>query len=57
MRQGWTFLDHPDNSGSTLVMPGLIELIPQLARARFATLDPHAGQRLIHLFSLGAAAN
>ncbi len=52
MRQGWTFLDHPDDSGSTLVMPGIIELLPRLARARFATLDRQGGQRLAQLFAL-----
>lgn len=52
MRQGWTFLAHPDDSGSTLVMPGLIELIPHLGRSRFAALDVDGGKRLAQLFNL-----
>jgi hypothetical protein len=52
MRQGWTFLDDPIDSASTLVTPGLIELVPHVTSARFATLDAEGGQRLIQLFAL-----
>ena len=30
MRQGWTFLDDPADDGSTLIRPGLVELIGHL---------------------------
>jgi hypothetical protein len=52
MRQGWTFLDDPADDGSTLISPGLIELIPNLAPGRFPMFDADGGRRLSELFSL-----
>ncbi|MGE0702630.1 MAG: hypothetical protein AB7P22_01700, partial [Vicinamibacterales bacterium] len=52
MRQGWGFLDAPSDDGSTLILPGLIELVPQLTQARFATLDAEGGRKLAELFGL-----
>jgi hypothetical protein len=52
MRQGWTFLDDPADDGSTLILPGLIELSRFLRPARFASLDNEGGQGLIRLFNL-----
>lgn len=52
MRQGWTFLDDPAEDGSTLILPGLIELIRHVRPARFATLDTDGGKRLAELFGL-----
>lgn len=52
LRQGWAFLDDPAADGSTLVLPGLIELAEELMPARFTTLRPEAGRRLADQFSL-----
>lgn len=52
LRQGWTFLDDPADDGSTLILPGLIELTPQLTSARFTTLDTDGGHRMARLFGL-----
>jgi hypothetical protein len=52
MRQGWTFLDDPADDGSTLVLPGLVQLRDRLVPARFATLDPEGGQALAQRFGL-----
>jgi hypothetical protein len=52
MRQGWTFLDDPSDDGSSLVLPGIVELIPSLTPARFATLDARGGEKLANLFGL-----
>jgi hypothetical protein len=52
MRQGWTLLDQPTEDGSTLVMPGVIELTKHLTTGRFATLDAKGGRGLANLFGL-----
>jgi hypothetical protein len=52
MRQGWTFLDDPADDGSTLIVPGLIELTDYLAPARFATFSAKGGKRLVKIFKL-----
>jgi hypothetical protein len=52
MRQGWTFLDDPADDGSTLISPGLIELIRHLAPGRFPLFDAEGGRRLAELFHL-----
>ena len=56
MRQGWTYLDDPADDGSTLILPGLIELIDHIQPARFATLDAEGGRRLAQLFDLKETA-
>jgi hypothetical protein len=57
MRQGWTFLDNPAADGSTLTLPGLIELTEHLKSGRFATLDAQGGHELAGLFKLGQGPN
>ena len=52
MRQGWTFLEDPVDVETTLILPGLADLVPRLTRNRFATLDAEGGQRLATLFGL-----
>ncbi|HKQ52187.1 MAG TPA: hypothetical protein VJT74_07450 [Pyrinomonadaceae bacterium] len=52
MRQGWPFLDDPAADGSTLVMPGLIELSSHLGPGRFTTLDAEGGRELAKIFEL-----
>ncbi|MDQ5821104.1 MAG: caspase family protein [Actinomycetota bacterium] len=52
LRQGWGYLDDPAADGSTLVLPGLIELTKQLTTGRFATLNKEGGYRLGKLFHL-----
>ena len=52
LKQGWALLDDPAPNGSTLVLPGLIELADRLAPARFPTLDSAAGRQLAALFNL-----
>jgi len=52
LRQGWSLLDDPAPDGSTLVLPGLIELTNRLTSARFTTLDKAGGLQLIRLFEL-----
>jgi hypothetical protein len=52
MRQGWVFLDHPDDSGSNLILPGLIELRSGMTGSRFATFDEKAGLALAQRFGL-----
>ena len=56
MRQGWPFLDDPSADGSTLVLPGLMELNRNLSSARFASLDKEGGQALAKLFKFAAAS-
>jgi hypothetical protein len=46
LRQGWAFLDDPSPDGSTLVLPGLIDVGPELTPARFTTLNVTGGRRL-----------
>jgi hypothetical protein len=57
MRQGWTFLDNPAADGSTLTLPGVIELTEHLKSGRFATLDAQGGRELAGLFKLGQGPN
>lgn len=52
LRQGWALLDDPAPDGSTLVLPGLIELTKHLSSARFTTLDKQGGRQLARLFEL-----
>jgi hypothetical protein len=52
LRQGWGYLDDPAADGSTLVLPGLIELTRQLTTGRFATLSTEGGHQLGELFHL-----
>ena len=52
MRQGWTFLDDPLDSESTLIVPGLVDLIPFLRTGRFAMFGTEGGQRLAQRFGL-----
>lgn len=52
MRQGWVFLDDPADDDSTLILPGLAELIRNLTNARFATLDAAGGLVLAKIFGL-----
>ena len=56
LRQGWAFLDDPAADGSTLVLPGLIELAAELTSARFTTLRPAGGRRLASMFNLRDSA-
>jgi hypothetical protein len=53
LRQGWPFLDDPAVDGSTLVLPGLIEVIEKLTPARFTTLNRNGARRLASAFNLG----
>ena len=52
LRQGWGYLDDPAADGSTLVLPGLIELTDKLTTGRFATLSKAGGHELAQLFDL-----
>ena len=52
LKQGWDLLDDPAPNGSTLVLPGLIELTERLTTARFTTLDDAGGRQLAELFKL-----
>jgi hypothetical protein len=52
MRQGWIFLSDPSDSGSTLVLPGLIELTGELLKGRFATMNSVGARALIRRFDL-----
>ena len=52
LRQGWTFLDDPAADGSTLVLPGLIEVAAELTSARFTTLNFAGSRRLASMFDL-----
>jgi hypothetical protein len=54
LRQGWAFLDDPDADGSTLVLPGLIEVAAELTPARFTTLYHSGGRHLASVFNLRA---
>jgi hypothetical protein len=56
LRQGWTFLDDPAADGSTLVLPGLIEVAAELTPARFTTLHYAGGRRLASVFNLRDSA-
>jgi hypothetical protein len=57
MRQGWTFLDDPSDDGSTLIRPGLIELIRHLVPGRFAMFDAEGGLELARLFGLSNSSS
>lgn len=57
LRQGWPFLDEPAADGSTLVLPGLIELAAELTSARFTTLRNAGGRRLASVFDLSDSAS
>jgi hypothetical protein len=52
LRQGWAFLDDPAPDGSTLVLPGLMELADELTPARFTTFTNSGGRHLATLFKL-----
>jgi hypothetical protein len=52
LRQGWALLDDPAADGSTLVLPGLIELAAEITPARFTTLRPAGGRQLASVFKL-----
>ena len=52
LRQGWAFLDDPADDGSTLVLPGVSELMGELKPGRFTTLTTAGGERLAELFGL-----
>jgi hypothetical protein len=52
LKQGWPLLDDPAPNGSTLVLPGLIELTERLSPSRFTTLDEEGGRQLAELFQL-----
>jgi hypothetical protein len=56
LRQGWAFLDEPAADGSTLVLPGLIEVTTELTSARFTTLRNAGGRRLASVFDLSDSA-
>lgn len=51
MRQGWAFLDDPDD-GSELIHPELVKLTSNLTNARFATMDAEGGRLLASVFGL-----
>jgi hypothetical protein len=57
LRQGWAFLDDPAADGSTLVLPGLIEVAEELTPARFTTLHHAGGRRLASVFNLQESAH
>jgi Caspase domain len=52
MRQGWTYLDHPSDVGSSLIIPGLIDLRSGLMRSRFTTFEESAGRAAASLLGL-----
>ena len=52
LRQGWAFLDDPADDGSTLVLPGLIEVADDVTAARFTTLHHAGARRLADVFGL-----
>ena len=52
LRQGWAFLDDPAPDGSTLVLPGLIDVAAELTPARFTTLHANGGRHLASMFNL-----
>jgi hypothetical protein len=52
MRQGWTFLDDPSDTGSPLIIPELVDLRPGLMRSRFATFEADAGLKLAEICGL-----
>jgi hypothetical protein len=52
LRQGWAFLDDPAPDGSTLVLPGMLEVTDDLTKARFTTLHHSGGVRLAEAFGL-----
>ena len=56
LRQGWAFLDDPAADGSTLVLPGLIEVTTELTPARFTTLYHDGGLRLADMLNLRESA-
>ncbi len=56
LRQGWAFLDDPAADGSTLVLPGLIEVAAELTPARFTTLYHNGGRHLAGVFNLRESA-
>ena len=52
MRQGWTYLDHPSDVGSALIIPGLVDLRSSLMRSRFTTFESVAGRAAASLIGL-----
>lgn len=52
MRQGWAFLDAPDDAGSKLIHPALLQARGHLMRARFATVYPTGSAILANAFGL-----
>jgi hypothetical protein len=52
MRQGWTYLDHPSDVGSPLIIPGLVDLRSSLMRSRFTTFERAAGRAAASLIGL-----
>jgi hypothetical protein len=52
LRQGWAFLDDPAADGSTLVLPGLIEVATEVTSARFTTLHVDGGLHLASVFNI-----
>jgi hypothetical protein len=52
MRQGWTYLDHPSDVGSPLIIPGLVDLRSSLMRSRFTTFESAAGRAAANLIGL-----
>jgi hypothetical protein len=56
LRQGWALLDDPADDGTTLVLPGVMELTAHVTSARFTTLDAEGGRELARLFGLTAPA-
>jgi hypothetical protein len=52
LKQGWALLDDPAPNGSTLVLPGPVEVTDRLTPARFTTLDDRGGRRLAESFKL-----
>jgi hypothetical protein len=52
MKQGWTFLDAPEDVGSQLIAPVLLDARDHLTRARFATFNQAGAMLLTQAFAL-----
>lgn len=55
MRQGWAFLYDSRDEGSSLILPGLVELRSGLTRSRFATFEKDSALALARLCGLKLA--
>lgn len=52
MSQGWLFLDDPSDLGSTLIHHGLRDMLGNLLRGRFASVDLAGATKLAGMFTL-----